>query len=297
MDASVTVVIRTYNEGSTLGQVLSALAKQSRPISETIVIDSGSTDDTVAIARSHGVRLLSIPHSEFNFGGTLNLGLQQARTEFAAILSGHAVPVNDQWLHALLEAIETPVDGRKTVGVFGRQIAFPAHGPLVVREYAEAYPNKSYAVTMDRLSFSNANSLIRLEAWRRIPFRRVCSEDVIWAWEQIRFGRGIRYCPGGAVYHSHPPEIAAGFRRRYREQYAMVLAGIRAPISFIRCMSSTLGEIRRDIIFVLGSHHSLSVSIRALLRMPWYRLAQQLGAYLAGRKAASDAKSHALGGG
>ena len=48
----VSAVIRAYNEGQHIGRLLTGLEQQTRKPDEIIVVDSGSTDDTVAIAEA-----------------------------------------------------------------------------------------------------------------------------------------------------------------------------------------------------------------------------------------------------
>jgi glycosyltransferase involved in cell wall biosynthesis len=56
----LSVVIPARNEEQLLGACLAALRNQSEPVDEIIVVDNGSADRTVDIARSHpGVRLLA----------------------------------------------------------------------------------------------------------------------------------------------------------------------------------------------------------------------------------------------
>jgi glycosyltransferase involved in cell wall biosynthesis len=59
----VSVVIPTLQEGKYLRRCLDSLANQSFPHHEIIVVDGGSTDDTLAIARSFGVRVILAPGS------------------------------------------------------------------------------------------------------------------------------------------------------------------------------------------------------------------------------------------
>ena len=45
---------------------------------ELLIVDSGSTDGSLEIARRHGARVIEIPQSEFSHGGTRNLAIEQA---------------------------------------------------------------------------------------------------------------------------------------------------------------------------------------------------------------------------
>lgn len=57
-DSAITGVVITFNERANVDRTVSALANICR---EVLVVDSGSTDDTVARAHAHGARVLSNP--------------------------------------------------------------------------------------------------------------------------------------------------------------------------------------------------------------------------------------------
>ena len=69
-DQMVSILIPSYNAGSLFATLLEKLSRQQLRLFEIIVVDSSSTDDTLAIAKSHGVRTLVIPKQEFDHGGT-----------------------------------------------------------------------------------------------------------------------------------------------------------------------------------------------------------------------------------
>jgi len=77
----ISIVIRTFNEQRFLKYLLSGLQKQTIKDIEVIVVDSGSTDQTVEIARGFGARIIEIKPEEFSFGRSLNRGIEAASNE------------------------------------------------------------------------------------------------------------------------------------------------------------------------------------------------------------------------
>lgn len=70
----ISAVIRALNEGKHIGRLLKGLDEQTVKPDEIIVVDSGSTDDTVAIAEAAGCKIVHIAKHEFSFGRALNRG-------------------------------------------------------------------------------------------------------------------------------------------------------------------------------------------------------------------------------
>jgi GT2 family glycosyltransferase len=76
----VSVIIPNYNYARTLGMCLESLRAQTHQPLEIIVVDDGSTDDSVAVAESFGAQVL---RTGCNLGppGARNLGAAHARGE------------------------------------------------------------------------------------------------------------------------------------------------------------------------------------------------------------------------
>ena len=66
----VGLIVPTLNAGSLWNFWLKAFEQQTQKPDCLLVIDSSSSDDTVALARDHGFDVRVIPKSEFNHGGT-----------------------------------------------------------------------------------------------------------------------------------------------------------------------------------------------------------------------------------
>ena len=105
----ISVVIPVKDGGADLARCLDAIATQVVDDEvEIVVVDSGSRDDSVAVAQSHGARVHEIPPSEFGHGRTRNLGAALARGDvlvftsqdaFAADARGRAPRVRSRAAH------------------------------------------------------------------------------------------------------------------------------------------------------------------------------------------------------
>lgn len=100
----VSVVIPALNDSPMLANALRALAVQSRPADEIIVVDNGSTDDTAAVARASGARVIEEPLRGI-FPATA-AGFDAATGDLIARLDADSVPPSD-WIQRVVDAFET----------------------------------------------------------------------------------------------------------------------------------------------------------------------------------------------
>ena len=72
----VSIFIRCKNEEACIGDVLSMIFEQFIDVKfEVIVLDSGSTDQTLEIVKKFNVKLYEIAPEVFTFGYALNKGI------------------------------------------------------------------------------------------------------------------------------------------------------------------------------------------------------------------------------
>ena len=102
----VSVVIPTWDGADLLRSALASLAAQSFRDFETIVVDNGSRDGTVAVLEREfpGVDLVRFPENR-GFAPAVNAGVRAARGEIVALMNND-VEAEPGWLAALVAALD-----------------------------------------------------------------------------------------------------------------------------------------------------------------------------------------------
>ncbi len=214
---TVSIIIRTFNEARTLGQTLSAIAEQKGPTREVIVIDSGSEDDTVAIACSHSLRVYKISKESFHYSSALNLGARLARGSYLVNISAHAVPQSDSWLANLIAPMQ---EDEKVAGVCGREIPLEDWASPFERKLLHDMFRQKKRVMTESFFFSNANSAVRRDLALEVPFDETIDwgEDQVWAHAVHQLGFKTVYTPDSPVAHSHNLSMIDCFVRTLKFQ-------------------------------------------------------------------------------
>lgn len=112
--ADVTVVMPALDRGTIIGRALDSIASQELPPAEVVVVDDGSTDDTAAVARAHGARVLELAHN-VGIGPARNAGIETVTTGWVAFLDS-----DDEWLPAHLRRLVDHSAGRVLVSAPAR---------------------------------------------------------------------------------------------------------------------------------------------------------------------------------
>jgi rhamnosyltransferase len=230
---NISIVIPVKNEGRHIRQCVAGWLGQTVPVHEIIVIDSGSTDDTLSIlAEFPQVIVVEIAGLDFNHGTTRNLGVSKTSGELILMTVGDARPLDDQ----VLERMQACFKNDSIAGVCGSQVvphdmdknpvewfrpysqptiseySFPTEG-----EYDVLEPDKKHSVTgWDDVIAMYHGDILRNE----IPFREITyGEDAQWAQEAYRAGKTLVFCPAARVYHYHLENAEVTFKRAITMYY------------------------------------------------------------------------------
>lgn len=214
------IIIRTLNEARHLGDLLQRISQQETDDLdwEVIIVDSGSSDGTLEIARQHHCKILHIRREEFSFGRSLNIGCDAANGEYLVLISGHCVPVNSNWLQELCQPlIDTKVDYS-----YGRQLGGEDSFYSECRIFAKYFPEQS-RIPQDGFYCNNANSALTKKAWQLCQFDEELTglEDMELALRLTKQGSKIAYTSTAAVFHYHSESWRSIERRFEREAIAL----------------------------------------------------------------------------
>ena len=95
---TLSIVIPTFNAGCDFERNLDVLKKQKGfSAVEIVVVDSGSTDETLTFARKAGCKIIEIPKSEFSHSYARNLGIKATTSEVVIVMTQDACPSSYEW--------------------------------------------------------------------------------------------------------------------------------------------------------------------------------------------------------
>lgn len=207
------MIVRARDEEATIGRCLELLGRQRADGGEVevIVVDNGSRDGTVELARASGARVLTIAPDRFSFGRALNIGAADARGELLVALSADAFVGDQQWLERLAQPFADPRVACASGDRYG-----PDGQPLrerVVQDIALARAQPAWG-------YSNGAGAFRRALWRERPFREDLPgcEDLEWSWYWLERDRRCVIDPALVVDHDHTHDSLPAIYRRARRE-------------------------------------------------------------------------------
>lgn len=211
----ISLVIPVRNEEESLARLVSSIRAQTRPPDEVILVDGGSTDRTVELARAWAAddeRFRVVEAGPASPGRGRNVGAGEARYPWLAFTDA-GIGLEPDWLERLVEQVE---EAPETDVVYGNYD--PVTRTFFERCAAVAYVSpkgpQDEKGSMTRGRFI-ASSLMRREVWRRaggFPDMRA-AEDLIFMERVEEQGARTRWAPRANVRWQLQPTFLRTFRR------------------------------------------------------------------------------------
>jgi mycofactocin glycosyltransferase len=207
------LIIITLRRAALLRMTLAALARQTRPLDELIVVDNGPDPDTEAAAREAGARY--VIETRRGYGSARNRGLAEARGDILYFLDDDCV-AEPEWAERLRETLES---GRADLAGGSRVSA--RHGLAATLEYLSTDgPVLSPKLPAGPAPFlSTSNLIFRREVVDRagaFDEKLAMCEDRDFTARARAAGCRLRFEPSARVTHWSSVERASDYFARMR---------------------------------------------------------------------------------
>jgi glycosyltransferase involved in cell wall biosynthesis len=210
---SVSLVVPVRNEAQSLGALLDSIGRQTYAPAEVIIVDGGSSDDTVRVAQSlcathKNLRLVET--AQATPGRGRNIGIAAARHEWIA-LTDAGIRLEPTWLERLVAVAERDAEVSVVYGNYE-----PSVGSFFERCAALTYPAAKQERPGGRMRGPFiASTLLRREVWQAVggfPDLRA-AEDLFFMEriEQLKFKTG--WAADATVWWQLRPTLATTFRK------------------------------------------------------------------------------------
>jgi glycosyltransferase involved in cell wall biosynthesis len=214
-ELQISLIVPVRNEEESLARLVASIRTQTRQPDEVLLVDGGSTDRTVELARELAAgdeRFRIVEAGEASPGRGRNVGASEARYPWLAFTDA-GIGLDPEWLERLAEKVlEEP----------GTEVVYGNYDPLT-RTFFERCAAIAYVSpktphgdegALTRGHFI-ASSLMRREVWRRaggFPDMRA-AEDLIFMERVEAGGARTRWAPRANVRWQLQPDLARTFRR------------------------------------------------------------------------------------
>lgn len=235
----IDVVIPVYQPGQEFQKLLGRLMKQTAEVSHIWLMQTiGQEGDPVMQTQDDRITVIPVLQSEFDHGGTRDLGAGQSQSEYILFMTQDAMPVDTHMVENLLQAMEDSNTGI----AYARQLPRPAAGILerMTRNYN--YPDESVVKTLadvERLGIKTYFCSDVCAIYRRSYYEElggfvkptIFNEDMIMAYRMIQAGYQVAYQADARVIHSHDYSCMQQFHRNFdlgvsQKQYEEIFAAI-----------------------------------------------------------------------
>ena len=217
---SIGVVIPTYQAAKHLPHCLPPII-QSPLKPRILIIDSSSTDNTVAIARKYGVETLIIPQSEFNHGLTRELGRKHLQTDIVVMITQDAYATSSVMLEELIHPIATrqasiayarqiPHKNAQFFEAFPRSFNYPMNSHIRGIQDCAEYGIYTFFCSNSCAAYLN-KALDEVGGFPSVLF----GEDTIVVAQLLHRHHKIAYTATAEMHHSHHYSLKQEFHRHF----------------------------------------------------------------------------------
>ena len=224
---TISVVIPTKNASQYVQQLVRKLrAQQGILPCEIVLVDSGSTDDTVAYAEREGLKVVQISPDQFSHSFSRNLGADTSAGDYLLFMVQDALPLTDMWLWEMATTLESNKLAAVSCAEYPRADCDLFYEFLIHNHYNSSGPDKdrilewndscsSYLGLRSSAQISDVAALIRRDVFKNYRYRTAYAEDLDLGIRLIRDGHRLGFLHRTRVLHSHTRSSYYFLKRGY----------------------------------------------------------------------------------
>ncbi|MGN0464876.1 MAG: glycosyltransferase family 2 protein [Lachnospiraceae bacterium] len=253
------IIIPVYKPDEKLKKNLIALKKQTKKPDHIFLINTEEEffPDEVRklVLTMPNVSVTHIKKSEFDHGGTRNMGAKMSLADIIFFMTQDAIPANEK----LVEEIITSFCDEKIAAVYARQMADKKKDFLEAFTRTFNYPKESQLKSKDDLEklgiktffCSNVCAAYRRKVYEQLggfPLKTIFNEDMIFASNLILAGYSIYYNANAKVWHWHHYTGMQQLRRNFdlavsQVQYGGLFLEVKSESEGIRLVKKTISYV------------------------------------------------------
>jgi len=223
LNFKIALLIPTLNASEKWLDTLNSVNEQSLKDLNKIIIDSGSTDNTIPLARQFYFNVIEIDKADFNHGKTRQRLIDlSGDADICIFLTQDAILASPDSIANIVSVFDDPEIGM----AYGRQLPHKNAQPLEIHARLFNYPDESNIRSFDEkdsMGFkvffcSNSFAAYRKSALAAVggfPSQSIMGEDAIVAAKMLSGGFKKAYVANATVYHSHSYTLTEEFKRYF----------------------------------------------------------------------------------
>lgn len=223
----ISVVMPVYNEELHIAETLKAIYSNTMLPDEVIVVDGGSTDNTVAIIKEMFPQTIIVNNTKRNAAAGRNVGIKKAKGDIIAFTDGDCV-VDEKWI----ESIQTAFDKYDVDGIGGKVLIAPPINHIeeywgnLAWKLIMNFGDEPYIVNKCALNdaFVTANCaykrklLIEIKGFNNWFANN--AEDVDLCWRAVLSGAKLMYIPDVKIYAHNVTTKKGVAKKSFRNGYS-----------------------------------------------------------------------------
>jgi glycosyltransferase involved in cell wall biosynthesis len=227
LNKKVSVVVPTKNAGRDF-QILLKKLKSQKGLRECeiIIVDSGSTDGTLEVARREGTKVIEIPPESFNHGDARNKGAECATGDYVLFLVQDALPMTDRWLWEMAKTLEQNNTVAVSCAEYPRSDCDLFYQHLIWNHYRTLNLDKDRILSWDdscssqiglrsNSQISDIAALVKRDIFNYYKFKTKYAEDLDLGIRLIKDGHRIGALYTTRILHSHNRPAFYFLKRSY----------------------------------------------------------------------------------